>query len=139
MDYSNIDYSLLRIKQIKQADFSKLDIKKTMTQLRSNPFDMNLPNTPFFDMLILWTGALGFCIVSANDKRYSDISFENNEDTPSMSLIKKNQWIFNQLNFPISRRQCKSLKNKDDDKLQDGNKQYLTSLFVYYMAMIYCQ
>ena len=28
------------------------------------------------------------------------------------------------------------MKNKDDDKLQDGNKQYLTSLFVYYMAMM---
>ena len=42
-------------------------------------------------------------------------------------------------NVSVHRIQRKSLKNKDDDKLQDGNKQYLTSLFVYYMAMIYCQ
>ena len=57
-----------------------------------------------------------------------------------LSVVKSAYVLYNYiLNFPISRRQRKSLKNKDDDKLQDGNKQYLTSLFVYNMAMIYCQ
>ena len=110
---SSIDYSRIKVLQfggLKGTRISSMKCVDTMSKLRSNPFDMNapehIPEASYCDMVILWTGAYGFPIISANDKRYPALgSSDYNDDVIVLNKLKTDSFILQFLeNRPTAKK-----------------------------------
>lgn len=99
---STINYSRIKVLQfggLKETSIAQMDIRDTMTKLRNNPFDKAAPNAAYCDMIILWRGASGFAVLSANDKRYPSLAADDYMGFSVMNKFKKDSstlcWLEN--------------------------------------------
>ena len=104
---ASIDINSLKVLQLKDdASFSKLDVCGTMKKLRNNPYDKNNPESGYYDMIIIWTGEAGLCMVSANDKRFSELLHNVTLDgCLTMSKLKKDKFFLSILTKKKSGRE----------------------------------
>ena len=87
----------MKILQLRDTEFYHIDVIATMSKLRNNPHDAGSIDKEHDDMMIVWTGACGLLIASAEDRRFPHVPWDEYDCILTMTQLKKQRGILSVL------------------------------------------